>query len=69
VKGGGRLSRSDFDSARDRFAALGAKVSAERESCWLRFVELRREYEAPFQRLAKTLLAPTTDGLLLPLTA
>jgi hypothetical protein len=69
VKGGRRLSRSDFNSACDRFAALGAKLSAERESCWLRFVELRQEYEALLIRLAKTLLAPTSDGLLLPLAA
>jgi hypothetical protein len=69
VKGGGRLSRSDFDSACDRFAALGAAVRAERESCWVRFVELRQEYEPLLQRLAKTLLVPTSDSLLLPLTA
>jgi hypothetical protein len=66
--GGGGLSRADFDLACDQFSALGAKVTAERESCWLRFVELRQEYEAPLRRLAKTLLAPTGDGLLSPLT-
>jgi len=69
LQGGRRLSRSDFDLAYDRFATLGAKVRAERESCWLRFVELRQEYEALLQRLAKALLAPTNDGLLLPLKA
>ena len=65
---GTRLSRSDFDLACDRFAALGAKVRAERESSWLRFVELRQEYEALLQCLARTLVVPTRDGLLLPLT-
>jgi hypothetical protein len=62
-----RLARADFDVACDRFGRLGAKLRAERESCWLRFVELRQEYEALLQRLAETLLAPTSDGLLLPL--
>jgi hypothetical protein len=68
LQGSRGLSRSDFDLACDRFAALGAKMSADRESCWLHFVGLRQEYEALLQRLAKTLLAPMTDGLLLPLT-
>ena len=41
-----RLGRSDFDTACDRAAALGAAVKAERDACWLRFAELRGEYEA-----------------------
>jgi hypothetical protein len=69
LQGGGGVSRSDFDLACDRFAALGAKVRGERDSCWLRFVGLRQEYEAPLRRLAKTLLAPMNDSLLLPLKA
>jgi hypothetical protein len=69
LQGGRRLSRSDFDLACERFAALGVRVSAERGSSWLRFVEVRQEYEALLQRLAETLLAPTSDGLLVPLIA
>jgi hypothetical protein len=67
LQGSRGLSRSDFDLACDRFAVLGSKVKAERASCWLRFVELRQEYEALLQRLARTLLAPMSDGLLFPL--
>jgi hypothetical protein len=63
-----RLSRSDFDLACDRFAALGAKVRTDRESRWLRFVAYRQEYEALLQRLAETLLVPATDDLLSRLT-
>jgi hypothetical protein len=66
---GQRLSRSDFDSACDRLVGLGAKVRAEREASWLRFVELRREYETSLQSLAKSLLVPANDRLLLPLAA
>jgi hypothetical protein len=62
-----QLARSDFDAACDRFAALGAKVGMQREECWFRFVELRQEYEPFVQALAKSLLAPATDPLLLPL--
>jgi hypothetical protein len=64
-----RLSRADFDAACDRFASLGAKVKAERDVCWLRFVELRRKYEPFLQTLAKSLLVPTNDSLLPPLVA
>ena len=46
MPGGRRLTGNDFDIACDRFAGLGAKVMPEREACWLRFVELRGEYEA-----------------------
>jgi len=66
---GRRLSRPDFFSAYDRFVGLGAKVRVEREACWLRFVELRREYEPSLQSLAKSLLVPENDSLLLPLAA
>ena len=67
--GGQRLARVDFDMACDRFEGLGAKVSAEREACWLRFVELRSEYEAFLRSLAKSLLVPANDRLLLSLSA
>jgi hypothetical protein len=65
--GSRRFARADFDAACDRFATLGAKMKAERDACWLRFVELRRKYEPSLQALAKSLLVPTNDGLLLPL--
>jgi len=67
--GGRRLARADFDMACDRFAGLGAKVRAEREACWLHFVELRGEYEGFLQSLAKSLQVPASDRLLLPLAA
>jgi len=67
MPGGRRLTRNDFDIACDRFAGLGAKVMPEREACWLRFVELRGEYEAFLSNLAESLLVPVHDSLLLPL--
>ena len=66
---GRRLGRSDFDAACDRAAALGAGVKAERDACWLRFAELRGEYEAFLSSLADSLLVPLHDSLLLPLAA
>jgi hypothetical protein len=63
------LGRSDFDSACDRAAALGAAVKAERDACWLRFAELRGEYEVFLSSLADSLLVPVHDSLLLPLAA
>ena len=69
ASGGRCLARPDFDMAYDRLASLGATLKAEREACWRRFVELRGEYEAFLQSLAKTLLVPANDRLLLPLAA
>jgi hypothetical protein len=66
---GRRLRRSDFDTACDRAAALGAEVKAERDACWLRFAELRGEYEAFLSSLANSLLVSVHDSLLLPLVA
>ncbi|MGH8323491.1 MAG: hypothetical protein ACRETD_06790 [Steroidobacteraceae bacterium] len=66
---GRRLERSDFDTACDRAAALGAEVKAERDACWHRFAELRGEYEAFLSSLADSLLVPAHDSLLLPLAA
>ena len=59
---GRRLGRSDFDTACDRAAALGAAVKAERDACWLRFAELRGEYEAFLSSLADSLLVPVHDS-------
>jgi hypothetical protein len=64
-----RFSRSDFDAACERFTSLGAEVKAERDACWFRFVELRGQYEGFISTLAKSLLVPAHDGLLLPLEA
>ena len=66
---GRRLGRSDFDTACDRAAALGAAVKAERDACWLRFAELRGEYEAFLSSLADSLLVSVHDSLPLPLAA
>jgi hypothetical protein len=68
-QGSRHLARADFDAACDRFASLGAKVKAERDACWLRFVELRRKYEPFLQTLAVGLLVPANDSLLPPLVA
>jgi hypothetical protein len=65
--GGQRLTRYDFDAACERLTALGAKVKAERDACWRRFAELRREYEASLLSLAASLLVPAHNSLLLPL--
>src|SRR5215469_5057555 len=43
--GGRGLARSDFDTTCDRLTALGTEMKAERDVCWVRFVELRAEYE------------------------
>jgi hypothetical protein len=66
---GQRFSRSDFDAACQRFTSLGADVKADRDACWFRFVELRGEYEAYLSTLARSLLVPAHDTLLLPLEA
>src|SRR5215469_11406475 len=62
------LARPDFDAACDRLIALGAKVKEDRDTCWLRFAELRTEYEALLPRLADRLLVPLHESLLLRLT-
>jgi hypothetical protein len=59
---GRRLGRPDFDAACDRFTALGAKVKPERDECWLRFVELRGEYDASLSRLTEVLLISASEG-------
>jgi hypothetical protein len=69
ARDGRRLGRSDFDTACDRAAALGAEVKAERDACWLRFAELRGEYEAFLSSLANSLLVSVHDTLLLSLAA
>jgi len=62
------LARPDFDAACDRLIALGAKVKEDRDTCWLRFAELRTEYEALLPCLADRLLVPLHESLLLRLT-
>jgi hypothetical protein len=64
-----RLARADFDTMYDRLTTLGVKVKPERDSCWLRFVELREEYETILPKLAESLLVPVHERLLLPLVA
>jgi hypothetical protein len=66
--GGRHLARPDFDAACDRLIALGAKVKDERDTCWLRFAELRGQYEPFLLQLADQLLVPL-QSLLLPLMA
>jgi hypothetical protein len=48
---------------------LGAVLKAERDACWVRFVELRTEYEAFLSSLTESLLVPAHGSLLLPLPA
>ena len=57
-----RLARADFDAACDRLTAFGADVKAERDACWLCFVELRKEYESTLSDLARTLLVPMSEA-------
>jgi hypothetical protein len=61
------LNRTAFDGACDRLAALGVPIKADRDVCWRRFTELRREYEILMPRLATSLLVPMDNVLLLPL--
>ena len=42
---GSELGRPTFDTACDRLTALGAPIKSDRDECWQRFTELRREYE------------------------
>ena len=44
-------------------------MKAERDVCWLRFAELRGEYESFLSSLADSLLVSVHDSLLLPLAA
>ncbi|MEM5318085.1 hypothetical protein [Paraburkholderia sp. JHI869] len=64
-----RLTRSSFDAACERFARLGAAIKPDRDACWLRFVELRAEYESALSDLAAGLLVPAHGSLLVPLKA
>ena len=66
---GQHLTRSHFDTACERLTVLGAALKAERDACWVRFVELRAEYEAFLSNLAESLLVPAHGSLLLPLAA
>jgi hypothetical protein len=68
VRRGQHLTRSHFDAACERLTALGAALKTERDASWVRFVELRAEYEAILSSLAESLLVPTHGSLLLPLT-
>ena len=66
---GQHLTRSHFDRACERLTVLGAALKAERDACWVRFVELRAEYEVFLSSLAASLLVPAHGSLLLPLAA
>jgi hypothetical protein len=54
-----RFGRADFDAARDRVAALGAKVKPQ--DCWNQFLQLRGEYQMFLPLLANQLLVPVQD--------
>jgi hypothetical protein len=69
VRRGEHLTRSQFDTACERLTVLGATLRAERDACWVRFVELRAEYEAFLSNLGESLLVPAHGNLLLPLVA
>ena len=64
---GQHLTRSHFDSACGRLTALGAALKTDRDASWVRFVELRAEYEGFLSNLAESLLVPAHGSLLLPL--
>ena len=66
---GQHLTRSHFDTACERLTVRGAALKAERDACWVRFVELRAEYEAFLSNLAESLLVHAHGSLLLPLAA
>jgi len=61
------LGRTAFDAASDRLAAIGATIKSDKDACWHRFIELRREYEIFLPRLANSLLVPTHHTPLLPI--
>ncbi len=57
------LTRSHFDTACERFTALGAALKVDRDASWVRFVALRGEYEAFLSNLAESLLVPAHGSL------
>ena len=63
------LARHTFDAACEQLTASGAEVNPDRDACWIRFAELRGEYEASLLSLAGSLLVPVQDSLLLPLAS
>jgi hypothetical protein len=52
------VSRSAFDTACERMAALAIPLKAGRDSSWQRFVKLRSEYDQYLPGLARSLLLP-----------
>jgi hypothetical protein len=66
---GQHLTRAHFDAACERLTALGAALKVERDPSWVRFVELRAQYEGFLLNLAESLLVPVHGTLLLPLRA
>lgn len=57
-----------FESAFERLKANNPLVMINRELCWLRFLELRREYQPLLMILADGLLVPMHDILLSPIS-
>jgi hypothetical protein len=61
------LNRAAFNVCCDRLAALNAPIKGDRDECWRRFTELRREYEVFLPGLATSLLVPIDNvPMLLP---
>ena len=54
------IHRADFDMIYQRMVALGARVKKDREDCWLKFNELRSEYERFVSILADSLFVPSS---------
>jgi hypothetical protein len=52
------LNRAAFDVCCDRLASLSSPIKGDRDECWRRFTELRREYEVSLPGLATSLLVP-----------
>jgi hypothetical protein len=67
ILAGRGLGRSDFDTACERLAALGAPVKPDGDRCWRKFIELRGQYEMFLPMLADSLLVSADNALLLPL--
>ena len=64
---GAIIARVNFDNAFEHLKTKGPIVSIDRELCWLRFSQLRKEYEEFLTSLAESLLVPVQDSLLFPL--
>lgn len=66
---GPHIARVSFEASLERLKAQGAIITTDRDLSWLRFAELRKEYEGSLFSMAGSLLVPVRDTLLLPLSS